>query len=111
MTPEQILKTKFNLPTEVPQKEYFCFYRYVPPGEPGSLIISKNYICFLSTLTHNVTIQIDQITSIKKKRTALVIPTAIQIKIGVVKYFFGSFEKRDETFDFLNQVWEAKKKK
>ncbi|KAJ1963945.1 hypothetical protein GGI12_001743 [Dipsacomyces acuminosporus] len=74
----------------------------------GRLYLTENFVCFYSNIfgwvTHLV-IGIDEIVSIEKKMTALIIPNAIQISTLHAKHFFGSFIYRDSAYNQLIDLW------
>ncbi|KAM7351419.1 GRAM domain containing 1B isoform 2-T2 [Cochliomyia hominivorax] len=75
----------------------------------GRLYISQNYVCFHANILGwetILTIKWEDVTSITKEKTALVIPNAISICTLKEKYFFSSFTTRDTTFLILFRVWQ-----
>ncbi|PFX16245.1 GRAM domain-containing protein 1B [Stylophora pistillata] len=75
----------------------------------GRLYISQNWLCFYANIfgwETFVTIQCKDITSIKKEKTALVIPNAIQVCTESEKYFFASLISRDSTYTVLFRIWQ-----
>ncbi|EDO26770.1 predicted protein [Nematostella vectensis] len=55
---------------------------------------------------NQVTINCSEVISIRKEKTALVIPNAIQISTEGEKYFFASFISRDTAFTVLFRIWQ-----
>ncbi|KAK9058976.1 hypothetical protein SSX86_021594 [Deinandra increscens subsp. villosa] len=50
-------------------------------------------------------ISFDEITSVKRAKTAGIFPTAIELIASEKKYFFTSFLSRDEAFKLINDGW------
>ncbi|KAJ2865744.1 hypothetical protein GGH94_002030 [Coemansia aciculifera] len=74
----------------------------------GRLYLTENFVCFYSNIfgwVTNLIIAFDQIVSIEKKMTALIIPNAIQVSTLHTKHFFGSFIYRDSAFNQLYDLW------
>ncbi|GKV46766.1 hypothetical protein SLEP1_g53735 [Rubroshorea leprosula] len=68
-----------------------------------------HYICFYSNIfgfETKKTIAFNEITSVKRAKTAGIFPNAIEIIGGGRKYFFASFLSRDEAFKLINDGWE-----
>ncbi|XP_048589080.1 protein Aster-B isoform X2 [Nematostella vectensis] len=75
----------------------------------GRLYISQNWLCFYANIfgwETFVTINCSEVISIRKEKTALVIPNAIQISTEGEKYFFASFISRDTAFTVLFRIWQ-----
>ncbi|XP_020908813.1 protein Aster-B isoform X2 [Exaiptasia diaphana] len=75
----------------------------------GRLYISQNWLCFYANIfgwETFVTINCSDISSIRKEKTALVIPNAVQINTESEKYFFASFVSRDTAFTVLFRIWQ-----
>ncbi|XWS77326.1 hypothetical protein CRYUN_Cryun01aG0251300 [Craigia yunnanensis] len=67
-----------------------------------------HYICFYSNIfgfETKKTIAFNEITSVKRAKTAGIFPNAIEIFAGGRKYFFASFLSRDEAFKLINDGW------
>ncbi|KAJ1802499.1 hypothetical protein LPJ75_006166, partial [Coemansia sp. RSA 2598] len=74
----------------------------------GRLYLTENFVCFYSNIFGWVTsliIAFDEIITIEKKMTALIIPNAIQISTLHAKHFFGSFMYRDSAYNQLYDLW------
>ncbi|KAI8325049.1 hypothetical protein GQ54DRAFT_308647 [Martensiomyces pterosporus] len=74
----------------------------------GRLYLTENFVCFYSNIfgwVTNLVIGIDEVVSIEKKMTALIIPNAIQISTLHAKHFFGSFIYRDSAYNQLIDLW------
>ncbi|KAJ1936123.1 hypothetical protein GGF37_005734, partial [Kickxella alabastrina] len=68
----------------------------------GRLYLTENFVCFYSNIfgwVTNLVVAFDEIVTIEKKMTALIIPNAIQISTLHAKHFFGSFIYRDSAFN------------
>ncbi|KAJ2307820.1 hypothetical protein IWW51_001224 [Coemansia sp. RSA 2702] len=74
----------------------------------GRLYLTENFVCFYSNIfgwVTNLVIALDEIVSIEKRMTALIIPNAIQISTLHAKHFFGSFIYRDSAYNQLYDMW------
>ncbi|KAJ2361009.1 hypothetical protein IW150_007348, partial [Coemansia sp. RSA 2607] len=74
----------------------------------GRLYLTENFVCFYSNIfgwVTNLVISFDEIMTIEKKMTALIIPNAIQVSTLHAKYFFGSFIYRDSAYTQLYDLW------
>ncbi|KAJ2814062.1 hypothetical protein H4S07_000171 [Coemansia furcata] len=74
----------------------------------GRLYLTENFVCFYSNIfgwVTNLIIAFDEIVSIEKKMTALIIPNAVQVSTLHAKHFFGSFIYRDSAFNQLYDLW------
>ncbi|XP_028808765.1 protein VASCULAR ASSOCIATED DEATH 1, chloroplastic isoform X2 [Neltuma alba] len=74
----------------------------------GHMYLFVHFICFYSNIfgfeTKRV-IPFDEVTSVRKAKTAGLFPNAIEIFAGDKKYFFASFLSRDEAFNIINDGW------
>ncbi|RXI06805.1 hypothetical protein DVH24_025941 [Malus domestica] len=67
-----------------------------------------HYICFYSNIFGFETkkiIPLQEVTSVRRAKTAGIFPNAIEIFAGSKKYFFASFLSRDEAFKIINDGW------
>ncbi|XVF22770.1 hypothetical protein REPUB_Repub12eG0199700 [Reevesia pubescens] len=74
----------------------------------GHMYLFVRYICFYSNIFGFETkkiIDFNEITSVKRAKTAGIFPNAIEIFAGGRKYFFASFLSRDEAFKLINDGW------
>ncbi|KAJ2725949.1 hypothetical protein GGI07_000877 [Coemansia sp. Benny D115] len=74
----------------------------------GRLYLTENYVCFYSNIfgwVTNLIIAFDEIVTIEKKMTALIIPNAIQVSTLHARHFFGSFIYRDSAYNQLYDLW------
>ncbi|GLU00373.1 hypothetical protein SLE2022_177500 [Rubroshorea leprosula] len=75
----------------------------------GHMYLFVHYICFYSNIfgfETKKTIAFNEITSVKRAKTAGIFPNAIEIIGGGRKYFFASFLSRDDAFKLINDGWE-----
>ncbi|XP_022144576.1 protein VASCULAR ASSOCIATED DEATH 1, chloroplastic isoform X2 [Momordica charantia] len=74
----------------------------------GHMYLFMHYICFYSNIfgfeTKKV-IPLQEITAVRKAKTAGIFPNAIEIFDGEKKYFFASFLSRDEAFKLIDDGW------
>ncbi|KAJ1667992.1 hypothetical protein IW140_002425 [Coemansia sp. RSA 1813] len=78
----------------------------------GRLYLTENYVCFFSNIfgwVTSLTIAFDEILSMEKKMTALIIPNAIQISTLHAKHAFSSFMYRDSAYNQLYDLWTKSK--
>ncbi|CAL8121473.1 unnamed protein product [Prunus armeniaca] len=74
----------------------------------GHMYLFIHYICFYSNIFGYETkkiIPLQEVTSVKRAKTAGIFPNAIEIFAGAKKYFFASFLSRDEAFRIINDGW------
>ncbi|KAJ8672900.1 hypothetical protein QAD02_004161 [Eretmocerus hayati] len=74
----------------------------------GRLYVSQNYICFHANIFKwetSLSIQLSDVISITKEKTAHLIPNAILIQCPAKKFFFTSFFSRDKTYMTLQKIW------
>ncbi|KAJ1916079.1 hypothetical protein H4219_003980 [Mycoemilia scoparia] len=74
----------------------------------GRLYLTDNHVCFYSNIfgwVTNLIIALDEIVTIEKRMTALIIPNAIEISTLHAKHFFGSFIYRDSAYGQLTDLW------
>uniref|UniRef100_A0A3B5KNZ8 GRAM domain containing 1A n=1 Tax=Xiphophorus couchianus TaxID=32473 RepID=A0A3B5KNZ8_9TELE len=76
----------------------------------GRLYLSENWLCFYSNIfrweTTQITIQLKDVTSMTKEKTAKLIPNAIQISTDSEKHFFTSFGARERSFMMIFRLWQ-----
>ncbi|XP_010544358.1 PREDICTED: protein VASCULAR ASSOCIATED DEATH 1, chloroplastic isoform X2 [Tarenaya hassleriana] len=74
----------------------------------GHMYLFVRYICFYSNIfgfeTKKV-IPFEEVTCVKRAKTAGIFPNAIEIVAGEKKYFFASFLSRDEAFKLIHDLW------
>ncbi|KAK1430376.1 hypothetical protein QVD17_13062 [Tagetes erecta] len=96
LPPEEVLIQDFNCALQ----ENFILQ--------GHMYLFVHHICFYSNLFGFETKKIicfDEITSVKRAKTAGIFPTAIELIASEKKYFFTSFLSRDEAFKLINDGW------
>ncbi|XP_009353706.2 protein VASCULAR ASSOCIATED DEATH 1, chloroplastic [Pyrus x bretschneideri] len=74
----------------------------------GHMYLFVHYICFYSNIFGFETkkiIPLQEVTSVRRAKTAGIFPNAIEIFVGSKKYFFASFLSRDEAFKIINDGW------
>ncbi|KAI3693204.1 hypothetical protein L6452_33035 [Arctium lappa] len=96
LPPEEVLIQDFNCALQ----ENFILQ--------GHMYLFIRHICFYSNLFGFETkkiIPFDELTSVKRAKTAGIFPTAIELIASEKKYFFTSFLSRDEAFKLINDGW------
>ncbi|XP_017787041.1 PREDICTED: GRAM domain-containing protein 2-like isoform X3 [Nicrophorus vespilloides] len=79
----------------------------------GHLYITQNYFAFYSNVFGYVTkllIPMQSVRKISKEKTARIIPNAVGITTTEDKHVFGSLMSRDNTYKFMNEIWDTAKK-
>ncbi|KAM1140386.1 hypothetical protein ACFX19_041163 [Malus domestica] len=74
----------------------------------GHMYLFVHYICFYSNIFGFETkkiIPFQEVTSVRRAKTAGIFPNAIEIFAGSKKYFFASFLSRDEALKIINDGW------
>ncbi|XP_055004490.1 protein Aster-B-like isoform X2 [Boleophthalmus pectinirostris] len=75
----------------------------------GRLYLSENWICFYSNIFRWETllmVQLKDICTMTKEKTARLIPNAIQLCTNNEKHFFTSFGARDRTYMMMFRLWQ-----
>ncbi|KAL8263537.1 hypothetical protein R6Q59_021667 [Mikania micrantha] len=96
LPPEEVLIQDFNCALQ----ENFILQ--------GHMYLFLHHVCFYSNLFGFETkkiISFNEITSVKRAKTAAIFPTAIELIASEKKYFFTSFLSRDEAFKLINDGW------
>ncbi|KAI3700894.1 hypothetical protein L2E82_45535 [Cichorium intybus] len=96
LPPEEVLIQDFNCALQ----ENFILQ--------GHMYLFLHHICFYSNLFGFETkkiIAFDEITEVKRAKTAGIFPTAIELTASDKKYFFTSFLSRDEAFKLISDGW------
>lgn len=68
-----------------------------------------HHICFYSNIfgyETKKTISLQEVTDVRKAKTAAIFPNAIEIVAGTRRHFFGSFLSRDEAYRIIVDGWE-----
>ncbi|KAM3685527.1 hypothetical protein ACB098_11G127200 [Castanea mollissima] len=98
----------FRLPQdEVLVEDFNCAYQENILIQ-GHMYLFVHYICFYSNIfgfETKKTIAFQEVTSVRRAKTAGIFPNAIEIFSGGKKYFFASFLSRDEAFKLINDGW------
>lgn len=74
----------------------------------GRLYISEGHICFSSNILGWVTtliISFEEVVSIEKENTAIVIPNAIAVQTLHARHIFRSLLGREATYDLMIGIW------
>ena len=74
----------------------------------GRIYVSEGHICFSSNILGWVTllvISFDEVVSIEKEMTALIIPNAIAVQTLQARSTFRSLLSREATYDLLVGIW------
>ena len=74
----------------------------------GRLYISEGHLCFSSNILGWVTtliISFDEVVSMEKEMTALIIPNAITVQTLHARHTFRSLLTREATYDMLVGIW------
>ncbi|CAN6183432.1 unnamed protein product [Urochloa humidicola] len=75
----------------------------------GHMYLFLHHICFYSNIfgyETKKTIPLQEVTDVRKAKTAAIFPNAIEIVAGTKRHFFGSFLSRDEAFRIIVDGWE-----
>nr|CAB3454342.1 unnamed protein product [Digitaria exilis] len=75
----------------------------------GHMYLFLHHICFYSNIfgyETKKTIPLQEVTDVRKAKTAAIFPNAIEIVAGSKRHFFGSFLSRDEAFRIIVDGWE-----
>ncbi|XP_034895160.1 protein VASCULAR ASSOCIATED DEATH 1, chloroplastic isoform X1 [Populus alba] len=98
----------FRLPTEeVLIQDFNCAYQESILLQ-GHMYLFVHHICFYSNIFGFETkkiIPFNEITDVKRAKTAGIFPNAIEICAGGKKYFFASFLSRDEALKLIIDGW------
>ncbi|WVZ65978.1 hypothetical protein U9M48_015258 [Paspalum notatum var. saurae] len=75
----------------------------------GHMYLFLHHICFYSNIfgyETKKTIPLQEVTDVRKAKTAGIFPNAIEIVAGSKRHFFGSFLSRDEACRIIVDAWE-----
>lgn len=64
-----------------------------------------SWILFMILIVLQKIIPLQEITALRRAKTAGIFPNAIEILVGEKKFFFASFLSRDEAFNLINDGW------
>eukprot|EP01105_Mastigella_eilhardi_P016934 TRINITY_DN3885_c0_g1_i1.p1 TRINITY_DN3885_c0_g1~~TRINITY_DN3885_c0_g1_i1.p1 ORF type:complete len:676 (-),score=160.84 TRINITY_DN3885_c0_g1_i1:37-1875(-) len=89
---------------EKPVADFSCTYS---SGTPGRLYVYGNRLAFhaLFFSSASLVVPLRDITAVHKRNSALVFPNAIEIDVGPVKHFFGTFLYRDLAYARILETW------
>jgi hypothetical protein len=96
LPPEEVLVQDFNCALQ----ENFLLQ--------GHMYLFVHYICFYSNLfgfENKKMIHFQEITALRRAKTAGIFPTAIELIAGERKFFFTSFLSRDEAYKLIYDGW------
>nr|CAD1835066.1 unnamed protein product [Ananas comosus var. bracteatus] len=74
----------------------------------GHMYLFIHHICFYSNIfgfETKKTIPFNEVSCVRKAKTAAIFPNAIEIVAGGKKHFFGSFLSRDEAYRLIVDNW------
>ncbi|XP_010692054.2 protein VASCULAR ASSOCIATED DEATH 1, chloroplastic isoform X1 [Beta vulgaris subsp. vulgaris] len=74
----------------------------------GHMYLFEHYICFYSNIFGFETkkiIPLQDVTAVRRAKTAGIFPNAIEIEATGKKHFFASFLSRDEAFKLIDDGW------
>ncbi|XP_019705250.1 protein VASCULAR ASSOCIATED DEATH 1, chloroplastic isoform X2 [Elaeis guineensis] len=74
----------------------------------GHMYLFIHHICFYSNIfgfETKKTISFNEVTCVRKAKTAAIFPNAIEIVAGAKKHFFASFLSRDEAYRLIVDGW------
>ncbi|CAD6218032.1 unnamed protein product [Miscanthus lutarioriparius] len=75
----------------------------------GHMYLFLHHICFYSNIfgyETKKTIPLQEVTDVRKAKTAAIFSNAIEIVAGTRRHFFGSFLSRDEAYRIIVDGWE-----
>ncbi|CAM0905892.1 unnamed protein product [Alopecurus aequalis] len=75
----------------------------------GHMYLFLHHICFYSNIfgyETKKTIPLQDVTDVRKAKTAAIFPNAIEIVAGAKRHFFGSFLARDDAYRVIVDGWE-----
>ncbi|PIA50207.1 hypothetical protein AQUCO_01300740v1 [Aquilegia coerulea] len=98
----------FRLPTdEMLIQDFNCAFQESILLQ-GHMYLFIRHICFYSNIfgfETKKTIPLNEMTCVRKAKTAGIFPNAIEIVAGGKKYFFASFLSRDEAYRLIVDGW------
>ncbi|XP_021309623.1 protein VASCULAR ASSOCIATED DEATH 1, chloroplastic isoform X3 [Sorghum bicolor] len=96
-------------PDEVLVQDFNCALQENILLQVGHMYLFLHHICFYSNIFGYETkkiIPLQEVTDVRKAKTAAIFPNAIEIVAGTRRHFFGSFLSRDEAFRIIVDGWE-----
>eukprot|EP00357_Protocruzia_adherens_P017642 CAMPEP_0115014802 /NCGR_PEP_ID=MMETSP0216-20121206/26323_1 /TAXON_ID=223996 /ORGANISM="Protocruzia adherens, Strain Boccale" /LENGTH=438 /DNA_ID=CAMNT_0002384667 /DNA_START=1 /DNA_END=1317 /DNA_ORIENTATION=- len=106
----QVVRELFGLPAEEKVYDDFGCALSKKILLHGRLFCTEHYLCFYSNIMGfktKIILALKDITFIQKKKSAWVIPNAIEIKTDKKDYFFGSFTHRNQAYQFISSLWKV----
>ena len=116
--------TGFNVANKKRNRDFHQLFRSVPEDDyliedyscalqreiilAGRIYVSEGHICFSSNILGWVTtliISFDEVVSVEKENTAMIIPNAIAIQTLHARHTFRSLLSREATFDLVIALW------
>ncbi|XP_062189113.1 protein VASCULAR ASSOCIATED DEATH 1, chloroplastic-like isoform X2 [Phragmites australis] len=97
LSPDEVLVQDFNCALQ----ENILFQ--------GHMYLFLHHICFYSNIfgyETKKTIPLQEVTDVRKAKTAAIFPNAIEIVAGSKRHLFGSFMSRDEAYRIIVDGWE-----
>ncbi|XP_066397754.1 protein VASCULAR ASSOCIATED DEATH 1, chloroplastic-like isoform X1 [Miscanthus floridulus] len=96
-------------PDEVLVQDFNCALQENILLQVGHMYLFLHHICFYSNIfgyETKKTIPLQEVTDVRKAKTAAIFPNAIEIVAGTRRHFFGSFLSRDEAYRIIVDGWE-----
>ena len=114
----------FNVANKKRNRDFHQLFRSVPEDDyliedyscalqreiilAGRIYVSEGHICFSSNILGWVTtliISFDEVVSVEKENTAMIIPNAIAIQTLHARHTFRSLLSRETTYDLVIALW------
>lgn len=114
----------FNVANKKRNRDFHQLFRSVPDDDcliedyscalqreiilAGRIYVSEGHICFSSNILGWVTtliISFDEVVSVEKENTAMIIPNAIAIQTLHARHTFRSLLSREATYDLVIALW------
>lgn len=114
----------FNVANKKRNRDFHQLFRSVPDDDyliedyscalqreiilAGRIYVSEGHICFSSNILGWVTtliISFDEVVSVEKENTAMIIPNAIAIQTLHARHTFRSLLSREATYDLIIGLW------
>ena len=114
----------FNVANKKRNRDFHQLFRSVPEDDyliedyscalqreiilAGRIYVSEGHICFSSNILGWVTtliISFDEVVSVEKENTAMIIPNAIAIQTLHARHTFRSLLSREATYDLVIALW------
>eukprot|EP00854_Cymbomonas_tetramitiformis_P005390 gene5390-6537_t len=78
------------------------------PEEEGRLYLFDNYVCFYANVFGYIkrkVIPLKDVTGVRKAKTAIVVPNAVEITVFGKREFFTSFLSPDKAYRMILEAW------